>query len=113
MYNIFVYFLFNLTEVLIMKALDDYNAAIESIKEAFGEDYLDGDICDYRNYRWRDDDYSIDYDIDAESGDAMYSAEKRRCSQFLTSKCGGYVGISLSDNGQNIFAIFDLTKKVK
>lgn len=96
-----------------MKCLDDYNKAIEAIKAEFGEDCLDGEICDCREHSWCDYDYQVSWDITEGDAMYMYSAEKRRYSTYLKSKCGGYVGISLSDNGVNIFAIFDVTKEVK
>ncbi len=94
-----------------MKCLDDYNAAIEAIEAEFGEGCLNGEICDCREHSWCDYDYDVSWDI--REGGAMYTAEKRRCSTYVKSKCGGYIGISLVDNGAYIFAIFDVNKQEK
>ena len=89
-----------------MKALDDYNAAIEAVKEAFGLSLIDT-ICDMRTAVWRCGDHSFSWGDDFE-----YSAERHRASKLIPSLCCEYVGISGTCDGYRDFYIFAVCNRV-
>ena len=97
-----------------MKELDAYNAAVQSVCDAFRLDCLDGSINDLRGNFWalHDDFVSWGYMSEESSVDDFgYSDELVGGFGPVVSRCGGFVGIRAMDcTGESSFDIFDLSK---